>query len=99
MADWAAMVEARNAEIARLKASLAESDRLREHAGDLYEMFRSLYDREADMADRYRLAWLSARRRAAEEAAFGADAVEHYERKLQQLRAELERAQNVLRTD
>ncbi|MEU7243388.1 hypothetical protein [Streptomyces sparsogenes] len=40
--------------------------------------------------DRYRLAWLSARRRAAEEAMHGADAVEHYEGQLQALRAELD---------
>ncbi|GAA0641449.1 hypothetical protein GCM10009548_02060 [Streptomyces malaysiensis subsp. malaysiensis] len=86
MADWAAMVEARDAEIARLRAALAESERLR---GSLYEIFRNTYANEVDRTDRYRLAWLSARRRAAEEAAFGADAVEHYEAKIQQLRSTL----------
>lgn len=35
------------------------------------------YEGIADERDRYRLAWLSARRRAAEEAVLGAEAVEH----------------------
>jgi hypothetical protein len=41
-----------------------ESDRLREHAGSLYEMFKRLRDEEADRADRFESAWKSARRRA-----------------------------------
>ncbi|MFC8583203.1 hypothetical protein ACFUGD_01295 [Streptomyces sp. NPDC057217] len=41
-----------------------ESDRLREHAGSLYEMFKRLRDDEADRADRFESAWKSARRRA-----------------------------------
>ncbi|GGY88833.1 hypothetical protein CP967_31290 [Streptomyces nitrosporeus] len=41
--------------------------------------------------DRYRLAWLSARRRAAEEAVLGAEAVEHLRDEIARLRAALAR--------
>lgn len=64
MADWAAMVERRDAEIADLKRKLADCDRARESAGNLYLMFRDLREQEADRADRFESAWKSARRRA-----------------------------------
>jgi hypothetical protein len=47
-----------------LTGQLAECDRLREHAGSLYEMFKRLRDEESDRADRFESAWKSARRRA-----------------------------------
>ncbi|MEV4037701.1 hypothetical protein [Streptomyces umbrinus] len=55
---------------------LKESDRLREHAGSLYEMFSRLRDEEADRADRFESAWKSARRRASDEHNFGMEALE-----------------------
>ncbi|MDH6625759.1 hypothetical protein M2271_003570 [Streptomyces sp. LBL] len=89
MADWAAMVDARDTEIADLKRKLADCDRARESAGNLYLMFRDLRDEEADRSDRYRSAWLSARRRAADEANFGMEALELKRQAIARLRAQL----------
>jgi TolA-binding protein len=52
-----------------------EYQRLNRHASDLYEMFRRKYDDEHDRAERLRLAWLSARRRAARESEYAAEAL------------------------
>jgi hypothetical protein len=68
-----------------------ESDRLREHAGSLYEMFERLRDEESDRSERYRLAWLSARRRAADEANFGMEALEFKDRWIAQITADRNR--------
>lgn len=89
MADWAAMVETRDAEIVRLQDLLrAENTRANAAIDREKTAEEHAYELEAER-DRYRLAWLSARRRAAEEAMHGADAVEYYEAKIQQLRATL----------
>jgi predicted nuclease with TOPRIM domain len=64
-----------------------ESDRLREHAGSLYEMFKRLRDEESDRSERYRSAWLSARRRAADEANFGMEALELRDAEIRRLKA------------
>ncbi|WP_405620286.1 hypothetical protein [Streptomyces sp. NBC_00076] len=80
-------------EIERLRLSLADCDRARESAGNLYLMFRDLRDEEADRADRYRSAWLSARRRAADEANFGMEALELKEREVARWRSGHETAE------
>lgn len=48
-------------EAARLRAELAESEQLRQHAGELYLMFREMYYVEAEFVDRHQMAWWSAR--------------------------------------
>ncbi len=86
MADWAAMVEARDAEIQRLKRDLRISeakvggaalyvDRVNAKVAML-ENVVDVYDGIHGERDRYRLAWLSARRRAADEANFGMEALD-----------------------
>ncbi|MER7922149.1 hypothetical protein ABTY96_03260 [Streptomyces sp. NPDC096057] len=137
MADWAAMVEARDAEIEQLRGLLrvekeradsaidreetaefaveavntellrvvehtdSEIDRLRTQVADfrgwrvaLYEVMRATARssrKTARSANRYRLAWLSARRRAADEANFGMEALDQARQEITRLRAELSR--------
>lgn len=159
MADWAAMVEARDAEISRLRELLQyehnransaidreetaeqaaeeareEAERLaslvgywehraEESATEVERLTRDLrasvakvdgaalyvdrvnaranmlenvvtaYDGIHGERDRYRLAWLSARRRAADEANFGMEALELKEQEIRRLRAALEQRQ------
>ncbi|MFE5159124.1 hypothetical protein ACFRNT_11430 [Streptomyces sp. NPDC056697] len=87
MADWAAMVEARDAEIARLRDLLRAEHERANAAIDREEPAEEHAEELERERDRYRLAWLSARRRAAVEANHGTDAVEHYEAKIQRLEA------------
>ena len=71
----------------RLKAKVEERDGLLERGHELYLMFRRLREEEFDRAERNRLAWLSARRRAADEANMGMEALELKEAELQRLTA------------
>ncbi|EHM24246.1 hypothetical protein SPW_7340 [Streptomyces sp. W007] len=77
-------IERLNAEVAQLrsawKVSTATRESYRRVTRDLNGVVRELLSACAERLherDRYRLAWLSARRRAAEEANLGAEAVEH----------------------
>ncbi|MFJ6636600.1 hypothetical protein ACIQMR_35330 [Streptomyces sp. NPDC091376] len=73
-----------------LTAKVVERDGLLERAGELYLMFKRLREEEADRADRYRLAWLSARRRAADESNFGLEALELKNAEIRRLKAQLD---------
>ncbi|MFD5198831.1 hypothetical protein ACFWM7_01410 [Streptomyces sp. NPDC058375] len=79
-----AEIERLNDEVAQLrsawKVSTATRESYRRVTRDLNGVIRELLSASAERMherDRYRLAWLSARRRAAEEANLGAEAVEH----------------------
>lgn len=54
------------------------------------------YEGIADECDRYRIAWLSARRRAAEETNLGMEAVEHLQAEVTRLRAQLDLRESTL---
>jgi hypothetical protein len=79
----------------------AEIERLRTEAENfhgwrvsMYEVMRSVFrsaGRARRSAQRYRLAWLSARRRAADEANFGMEALALKNEEIRRLRVELER--------
>ncbi|MFE0326306.1 hypothetical protein ACFW08_05755 [Streptomyces sp. NPDC058960] len=90
-----------HAEIERLKRDLRVSeakvggaalyvDQVNARASML-ENVVAAYDGIHEERDRYRLAWLSARRRAADEANFGTEALERKEVEIRRLRGALER--------
>lgn len=68
----------------------AELERLLANAGKLYEMFREKYYDESDRADRYRLAWLSARRRDALNSQYATEALDERSQRVAELEAELQ---------
>jgi archaellum component FlaC len=57
---------------------------------NMLENALTVYEGIADERDRYRLAWLSARRRAADEANFGMEALELRDAEIARLKAELD---------
>ncbi|MFG3014333.1 hypothetical protein ACGFZB_28720 [Streptomyces cinerochromogenes] len=82
------VAEAR-AEVVRLRAQVESFHGWR---GSIYEVARRAFrsaGRAQRSAQRYRLAWLSARRRAADEANFGMEALELKEQEIRRLRADL----------
>lgn len=96
--DRIAALDARDAEIERLRGVLLELDhRLSWHTTckTCSRILDSAYEEtmRAEAAesacDRYRLAWLSARRRAADEANFGMEALALRDEEIRRLRAEL----------
>ncbi|MEU1037667.1 hypothetical protein [Streptomyces sp. NPDC005907] len=79
-----------HAEIERLRAQV---DSFHGWRGSVYEVARHTFrsaGRAKKSAERYRLAWLSARRRAADEANFGMEALALRDEEIRRLRAELD---------
>ncbi|MEU1254813.1 hypothetical protein ABZ445_16185 [Streptomyces chartreusis] len=76
MADWAQMVANRDAEIERLKELLQYEHNRANSAIDREETAEKAAEELREERDRYRSAWLSARRRAADEANFGMEALD-----------------------
>ncbi|CAM5406820.1 putative protein OS=Streptomyces microflavus OX=1919 GN=Smic_80900 PE=4 SV=1 [Streptomyces microflavus] len=97
VAEAQAEIERLNGEVAQLrsawKVSTATRESYRRITRDLNGAVRELLSACAERMherDRYRLAWLSARRRAADEANLGMEAVEHLQAEVTRLRARLD---------
>lgn len=95
--DRLAALSARDAEIAQLRGAwrvaVATLERYRTITRGLNDTLReylSTLTERVGERDRYRLAWLSARRRAADEANFGMEALELRDGEIRRLKAELE---------
>ncbi|MFI7096403.1 hypothetical protein [Streptomyces lydicus] len=92
MADWAAMVEARDAEILKLKDLLRAENARANAAIDREEATEQHAEELADERDRYRLAWLSARRRDCLNSNHATEALELKDAEITRLRADLARS-------
>ncbi|WP_261954301.1 hypothetical protein [Streptomyces nigrescens] len=92
MANWSAMVEARDAEIAQLRDLLRAENGRANAAIDREQAAEQHAEELGEARDRYRLAWLSARRRDGENSLHATEALELKDQEIARLRAELQRA-------
>lgn len=91
MADWAAMVEARDAEIERLRDLLRTESARANDAIDREQAAEQHAEELGEERDRYRLAWLSARRRDCENSLHATEALELKDAEITRLKAVMER--------